>query len=113
MAKKTKKSTTNTGNYGVIKVTAFWGIIISGISGFTTFIIQSLIKLNIINGAGSALNSAIGIMNLIANISLFVSVFLAAYAHANTKTKTWKILFWVFSVLAFLAILGFNVLNMF
>lgn len=114
MAKKTtNKTSTTTNNYGIVKATAFWGIIISGIAGLITFIIQCLVKWNVIKGAGSAIGSLIGVMNLIANIALFISVFLAAYAYSRGKTKTWKTLFWVFSIIAFLAILGFNVLNMF
>ena len=113
MAKKKKNTTTGTGNYGIVKATAFWGIIISGIAGVVTFIIQCLIKWNVIGNAGSALNSAVGILNLIANLALFISVFLAAYAHSKGKNKTWRILFWVFTILALLGILGFNVLNMF
>lgn len=108
-----ENSNTFTNSYSIIKLTAFWGIIISGISSLTTLIIRSLIAANIIEGAGATVNTVIGIMNLIANLALFISVFLAAYAHSKGKAKVWKIMFWVFSVLSLLSILGFNVLGMF
>ena len=97
-------------NYGVIKATAFWGIIISGVVSLITFIIKIVEKCGVSLGGASSL---LGIFNLIANLALFVSVFLAAYAHSREKTKTFRILFWVFSVMAFLSILGFNILGMF
>ena len=113
MAKRKTTRTTTTNNYSIVKATAFWGIIISGIAGIITFIIRVLIACKLITGAGSAVNSVLGIMNLIANLALFVSVFLAAYAHSKSKSKSWRTLFWVFAILAFLSLLGFNVLTMF
>lgn len=108
-----KKSNEPTTNYGIVKVTAFWGIIISGIAGIITFVIQCLIRWNVIGSAGAVMGTVISVMNLIANIALFVSVFLAAYAHSKSKTKVFRVLFWIFSILTLLGILGFNVLNMF
>lgn len=106
-----KKSNNSTSNYEIIKATAFWGIIISGIAGIISFIIRCIVKWA--NVTASILGSIVGVMNLIATIALFVSVFLAAYAHSRGKNKTLKILFWVFAILSILAILGFNVLGMF
>lgn len=114
MAKKKKTTTTTTtGNYSIVKFTAFWGIIISGIVGAVNFLISLLVKCKIIKGAGSAVGTALGIMSLIASIALFISVFLAAYAHSKGKTKVWKILFWIFAILALLGILGVNIINIF
>ena len=106
MAKKSNETTTN---YGIIKVTAFWGIIISGFVSFVTFILR------IIEACGVSLGAAgrvVGVFNLIANLALFVSVFLAAYAHSKSKSKKFRILFWIFSIMALLSILGFNILGM-
>ncbi len=107
-----KKSSETASNYGIVKATAFWGIIISGIAGIITFIIQCLIKWNVIGSAGSVMNTVLSVLNLIANLALFISVFLAAYAHSKSKGRTFRILFWIFAVLALLSILGFNVLGM-
>lgn len=113
MAKKSKTTTTTTSsNYSIVKATAFWGIIISGFAGIITLIIRILIAFKLIENAGSTVNSIVGIMNLIANLALFISVFLAAYAHSRGKNKTWRTLFWVFAILAFLSLLGFNILGM-
>ncbi|MCM1439405.1 MAG: hypothetical protein NC131_09445 [Roseburia sp.] len=110
--KKTKSSSTTTSNYGIVKPLAFWGIIISGIAGFITLIIKILVACKLISGAGSAIGTIISILNLLANLALFVSVFLAAHAYSKSKSQTWQILFWIFSVLAFLSLLGFNILGM-
>ena len=96
-------------NYGIIKATAFWGIIISGCVSFITFILR------IIEACGVSLGGAgwlVGIFSLIANLALFVSVFLAAYAHSKSKSQTFRILFWVFSIMSLLSILGVNILWM-
>lgn len=113
MAKKRTTTTTTTSNYPVVKATAFWGIIISGIAGLITLVIKILIAVKLISGAGSAVSSIINIMNLVANIALFISVFLAAYAYSRGKSKVWRVLFWVFAVLAFLSLLGFNLFAIF
>ena len=116
MAKKKTKKTTNTtytGNFGLIKLTAFWGIIISGIAGIITIIVRCLAKWAFTGRAAAALGSVAGVMTLIANLALFISVFLAGYAYSRGRNKNWRTLFWVFAILAFLGILGFNVLIMF
>ena len=114
MAKKSTRTTTSSpSNYHIVTLTAFWGIIISGIASLVTFIIQCLVKWNIISGAGSTVSRVIGIMNLIANLALFISVFLAAYAHSKRVAMFWNTLFWVFAIIALLSILGFNIFYMF
>lgn len=111
MAKK-KSTTTSTRTYSIAHPLAFWGIIIAGIAGFVTLVIKILIACNIITGAGSTVTTIVSIMNLVANLALFVSVFLLAYGYSKTKTKAWRILFWIFTVLAFLSLLGFNIFGM-
>ncbi len=113
MAKRTRRTTTtSTSNYSLVKPLAFWGIIISGIVGLITLIIKLLVACKVITGAGSAVGTVINIMNLIANLALFISVFLAAYDYSRGKDRTWRTLFWIFSILAFLSILGFNIIGM-
>lgn len=111
MAKR--RTTTYSTNYSIAHPLAFWGIIISGIASLITLIVKVLVACKIITGAGSTVTTIISVMNLIANLALFASVFLMAYGYAMRKTKGWRILFWVFTVLAFLGILGINVLGMF
>ena len=116
MAKKTtnsKSSSNSTTNYGIVKMTAFWGMIISGIVSIITLIIKLLVVTGLFQGAGATLNKVVSVFNLIANIALFISVFLAGYAHSRGKSKVWRTLFLVFSIIAFLGILGLNIMNMF
>ena len=118
MAKKkttrtTTTTTTTTSNYHIVKLTAFWGIIIAGIVSLVTLVIKLLIVTKIITGAGSTVNTIVNVFKLISDLALFVSVFLAGLAHSRSQTKTWRTLFIVFAVLAFLGILGLNIMSMF
>ena len=117
MAKKktTTTTTTTVSNYPTVKATAFWGIIIAGIAGLIALVVKILLAPNWdwLKRAASTLNKIAGVMNLIAQLALFISVFLAGWAHSRGKSKTWRTLFWVFAIIAFLAILGFNILNIF
>ena len=110
---KTKTTTTTNGNYYWVKVTAFWGLIIAGIVGIINFIITMLVKLEIITGAGATLGRLIGVMSLIASLAFFISAFLAGYAYSKGKPKAWRVLFWVFAVLALLGILGVNIIGIY
>ncbi len=113
MTKKTTKTTTTatSSNYHWVKVTAFWGLIIAGIVGIINFVISLLVKLELISGVGSTLGRVINVMSLISELAFFISVFLAGYAHSRSKSKGWRIAFWVFAVMALLGILGVNILG--
>ena len=100
-----------TNNYGIVKATAFWGVIISGIANIIAFVIQLLVKVGVIDGAGKLIGSVMSVMNVIASIALLISVLLAAYAHSTTKKKVWRVLFWIFAILAILGIFGFNIMS--
>ena len=112
MAKKT--TTTTTSNYPVVKLTAFWGIIISGVASLVALTFQLLCRFNWdwLSKAAAPLGTIAGIMQIIASIALFISAFLAGWSHSRGKSKVWKILFWIFSILALLGILGVNILVM-
>lgn len=112
MAKKKTKTTTTTttSNYYWVKATAFWGIIIAGIAGIITFLLKLLDLLGVSISWG---NKIAGIFSLVSQIAIFISVFLAAYAHSRGKNKTWRIVFWVFVVLAVLGLFGFSLMSIF
>ena len=114
MAKRTTNTTTTTSsNYPLVKFTAFWGIIISGVAGIVSMTLRILLApgWEWLEKASAPLGTASQILNIIANLALFISAFLAGWSHSRGKRKVWKILFWVFSALAFLSILGFNILS--
>lgn len=111
MAKKKTTARKTYAEYPISKPLAFWGIIISGIASLISLIIHMFIKFGIISGAGPVLNSMLGVMNIIANLALFISVFLVAYPYAMGRNKTLRILFWIFSVIAFLGLIGVNVFS--
>lgn len=116
MAKKNKSNSSETiTNYQVVKATAFWGIIIAGIAGLIGFVFRILTipDWEWLKKAFSPLNTVANVMNLVSSIALFISVFLAGWAHSKSKNKTWRILFWVFAILALLGLLGVNILGMF
>lgn len=112
MAKRST-TTTTTSNYHIVKFTAFWGIIISGIAGLISMTVRLLLApgWEWLKKATAPLSTVANIMQLVSHLSLFISAFLAAYAYSRGKAKVWRVLFWVFSILAFLSILGFNILT--
>ncbi|MDE7087895.1 MAG: hypothetical protein K2O67_06860 [Clostridia bacterium] len=111
MAKKNKNTTTTTsGNYGWVKVTAFWGIIIAGIAGIITFVLKLLSICGIEISWGNRIAS---IFSLVSQIAIFISVFLAAYAHSRHMSKGWRIAFWIFVILAILGLFGFSLMSIF
>lgn len=108
--KKTNNTTTTTSNYHWVKVTAFWGIIIAGFAGIITFLLKLLSLCGVTISWG---NKVANIFSLISQIAIFISVFLAAYAHSRSMNKTWRIIFWVFVVLAVLGLFGFTLMSIF
>lgn len=110
MAKKKTTTTTTSGNYAWVKVTAFWGIIIAGIAGVIMFVLKLLYVCGIEIKWG---NQVANIFSLISQIAIFISVFLAAYAHSRHMSKGWRIAFWVFVILAILGLFGFNLMSIF
>jgi hypothetical protein len=102
MAKKT--TTTSSGsNYSLVKVCAFIGVILSGVAGIISFILALLAKIEVTIGWGSKIS---GICSMIAQLVLFISVWLAAYDYVRNKSKTWKIIYFIFLVLGILGLVG-------
>ena len=108
--KKTRTTTTSTGNYYWVKATAFWGIIIAGIAGIIMFMLKLLDICGITISWG---NRIANILSLISQIAILISVFLAGFAHSRGKSKAWKIVFWIFVVLAVLGLFGFSLMSIF
>ncbi len=101
--KKTNNSSTSTSNYSLVKVCAFWGVVLAGIAGLVSFILNLLGKCDVHIGWG---NKVAGACSLIAQIALFVSAWLAAWDYVKYKSQGWRIIFWVFFVLGLLGLVG-------
>lgn len=111
MAKKKKTTTTTTtSNYSIVKFTAFWGIIIAGIAGVITFTLKLLSLCGVVIAWG---NKVANIFSFVSQIAIFISVVLAGYAYSRGKSKGWKIVFWIFVVLAILGLFGFSLMSIF
>lgn len=101
--KKTNTTTTTTSNYPLVKTLAFWGLILAGIASLLTFIFALLGKLGAhFDWAGRVT----GACSLVAQIAIYISVWLAAWSFARGKGQTYRILFWVFFVLSLLGLVG-------
>lgn len=106
MAKKKTTTTTTTSNYSLVKTCAFWGLILAGIASVLTLIFALLAKLGAhFDWAGRVT----GICSLVAQIALYISAWLAAWDYAKHRSKTFRILFWVFFVLSLLGLVGFGI----
>lgn len=103
MAKRNNTSSSSSGNYSLVKTCAFWGVVLSGIAGLITFILNLLEKCGVTISWGSRLS---GICSLIAQIALFISVWLAAYDYVRNKGKGWRTVYWIFLILGILGLVG-------
>ncbi len=105
-----KKSTNNGGssssNYSIVKLCAFFGLLLAGIAGVISFILNLLAKLQITIGWGGKVS---GMCSLISQIAVFIAVWLAAWDYVKNKGKTWKVLFLIFFILSILGIVGIGI----
>lgn len=108
MAKKKTKTTntTSNSNYSLVKVCAFWGVVLAGVAGLVTFILRLLQLIEVSIGWGS---KVAGACSFIAQLALFVSAWLAAWDYVKYKSQGWRITFWVFFVLGILGIVGLGI----
>jgi hypothetical protein len=103
MAKRNNNNSSSNGNYSLVKICAFWGVVLSGIAGLITFTLNLLEKCGVHIDWGSRLS---GVCSMIAQIALYISVWLAAYDFVRFKGKTWRIIYFVFLILGILGLVG-------
>ncbi|MGN0807765.1 MAG: hypothetical protein ACI4MN_04900 [Candidatus Coproplasma sp.] len=105
MAKKNKDKVTVTSNYSIVKFCAFAGLLLAGVAGLTSFIIWLL---GLIGVTITWANTACNICNLVSQIALFITVWLAAWDFVKHRQKAWKIVYFVFLALGILGLCGFT-----
>ncbi len=107
MAKKstTSKKTTTVyaGHYSLVKVCAFWGVVLAGVAGLISFILKLLEACGVIITWGSKVSGA---CSMVAQLALFISAWLAAYDYVRNKPKAWKTVYIVFLILGILGLVG-------
>lgn len=110
MAKK-RTTTSSTSNYSLVRVCAFWSLVLAGVAEFISFILQLCYKIfsEKVNRGLGWLSSISGVCSLIAKIALFITVWLAAWDYVKGKGKNWRIVYWVFLVLSILGFVGFGI----
>lgn len=101
--RRTTHSSGGSENYEILKFCAFWGLVLSGVTGLVTFIIWLLGKCQITIGWAGTL---LGICSTISSIAMLVGVALGAWLYVKYRTKGWKIVYIVAIVLYILGILG-------
>lgn len=106
MAKKKTTTSSSSSNYSLVKVCAFWGIVLAGVAGVITFILRLLQLIEVSIGWGSRVANA---CSFIAQIALFISAWLAAWDFVKGKGRNWKIVYWVFFILGILGLVGFGI----
>lgn len=106
-----KRSTTSTeSHYSTVRLLAFVGLALSAIAGLISFILMLLNKIKV---EIKSLSKIEGICGLISTLALFVSVWLAAWDYVKFKSKTWRILYFIFLVLGILGLFGVNLIRLF
>lgn len=106
MAKKKTTTTTTTSNYTLVKTCAFWGLVLAGIAGLISFMLYLLGVCGVTIAWGGRVAGA---CSLIAQIAIYISVWLAAWDFAKNKNTTFRVLFWVFFVLSLLGLVGLGI----
>ncbi|MGN1060807.1 MAG: hypothetical protein ACI4QN_03655 [Candidatus Coproplasma sp.] len=104
MAKK-RTTTSTTSNYSIVKVCSFVGLVLAGLAGLISFILWLLSKLGVTISWG---NRVCSICNLLSQIALFVTVWLAAWDYVKSKKKVWRIIYFIFLVFGILGLFGLN-----
>ncbi|MDE6075533.1 MAG: hypothetical protein K2G26_03765 [Clostridia bacterium] len=110
MAKRRTTTTTSSSNYSLVKVCAFWGVVLAGVAGLISFVFSILEKCGVIVTWGSKVSGA---CSFIAQIALFISAWLAAWDYVKYKSKGWRVVFWVFFVLGILGLVGLGIASWF
>lgn len=109
MAKKTTKRTyTSESHYPLVKVLAFWSVIISGVLNLVSVIIAILDKI-FENDNWAWARQLQGVFSLISSLALFCAIWLAGWDYVKTKSQAWRTVFIIFFVIALLGMLGVNV----
>lgn len=103
--KKTTKTITSTSNYSIVKTCAFAGLVLAGVAGIISFVIWLLGLLGV---TISWANTARSICNLVSQVALFVTVWLAAWDFVKYRGKTWRIIYFIFLVLGILGLCGLS-----
>lgn len=103
--KKTTKTTTSSSNYSIVKVCAFIGLALAGVAGIISFIIWLL---GLIGVTITWANTARSICNIVSQVALFITVWLAAWDYVKYRNKTWRIIYVIFLVLSILGLCGLS-----
>lgn len=101
--RRTTHSSGGSENYEILKFCAFWGLVLSGVTGLIGFIIALLAKLGVHIDWAQSLQSICSTLSLVA---MLVGIALGAWLYVNYKTKAWKITYIVAIVFYILGIVG-------
>ncbi len=107
MAKRQKnRNTTGTSENSLINTCAFWGLVLAGVAGLISFMLYLLGVCGVTIAWG---NKVAGACSMIAQLAIYIAVWLAAWRFARGKGQTFGILFWVFFVLSLLGLVGLGI----
>lgn len=94
MAKKktTTKSTTSNGE--ILRFCAFWGMAVAAVLYLISGLIACIAQWT--GEVGATLQRICGIISLLGSIAIVIAIAFPAYSYVRGKSKTWKILYWIF-----------------
>ncbi len=106
--KTTKRTTTTTsGTNDIVKICAYWGLVISAIAAILNFVFRLLCKLDI---NFSLLSKIAGICSTVSQIALIVGIVIPAYRYCHGKKAVYRAFFWVAIIFIILGLVGFNLI---
>ncbi|MDE6001663.1 MAG: hypothetical protein K2G96_05035 [Clostridia bacterium] len=105
-----KRTHTSSGNRDLVKFCSFWGMTIAALfyifSGFINFLIKVIKSLNGTKTAAT-LSQICSILTLLGNIAIIIAIAIPAWRYVSTKSRGWKIFYWIMLVVfAFGVVLG-------
>ncbi len=108
MSRKSDNTQGTPSGYGLVKLCAFWGLVVSGIASCLAFIFAILKKCGI---EFTGLQRVITVCSTVAQIAIGIAAIIAGFHYLRGKSKVLKAFYWIAVILFILGLVGINIYN--
>lgn len=105
--KTTTTTTSSTSNYSIVKLCAYWGLVIAAIAALLIFVFRILAICGVTISWSGRL---VSVCSTVAQIALLIAVLIPAYNYSRGKNAVYKAFFWVAVILIVLGLVGINLI---